>query len=232
MTTNAAANGARDVCTFIASANGLTTEVVLRFIDTNQFEGTMKESGGQVGLKGQAQGRLLSGHLLDPASGQTLLPFSAELDDDTLLLTLQMPKASTPSTILLRRPGAAPGAGPSVRVPEGAALDPRLAGRWHQQSSVNSDGGAGGFASFTTLRTLVFSPDGHLQQWMRSVGGGESWSHRSGDELEFAARWTAQGGAIWLLPEGQAAYVRAGSYQIEGNVLVFGEGEARQVWRR
>ena len=229
MQTTTAAFAAGQTRTYVASANGQQTEVALR-LDGQRFEGTMKEARVQVALKGQVQGSRLTGHLLDPASGQPLLPFSAEVDDDTLLLTLQMPQAASPSTILLTRPGAQPRAA-AARAPAGASIDARIAGRWFRQTSINSPGGTG-FASFTTVRTLVLSPDGQLQQWVRSVGGGGSWSHRSGDELELAARWTAQGGAIWVLPEGQAAYVKASSYRVEGDRLITGEGNARQVWQR
>jgi hypothetical protein len=230
MHTAAPAHAQRQTRTYVATANGLQTEIVLQF-DGNRFEGTLREARGQAGLSGQVQGRRLNGHLLDPASGHRLMPFSAEFDADTLLLTLQMPLAASPSTIVLHRPGAQPEA-TAVRAPAGAAIDPRLAGRWYQQSSINSAGGAGGFASFTTVRTLLLAPDGQMQQWVRSVGGGGSWSHRSGDQLEIAARWTTQGGAMWVLLEGHAAFVKVGSYRLEDNRLITGEGSARQVWQR
>ncbi len=51
--------------------------------------------------------------------------------------------------------------------PANATLDPRLLGRWVHQSMINSGGGAGGFASFTTERTIEFGADGLVQQWVR-----------------------------------------------------------------
>ena len=116
--------------------------------------------------------------------------------------------------------------------PANATLDPRLLGRWVHQSMINSGGGAGGFASFTTERTIEFGADGLVQQWVRSVGGGGSWSSQAGRRLEFAGRWQVRGNEIWVRPEGQPQPLRAGSSRLSGAYLVTEGRDGRTIWQR
>lgn len=112
------------------------------------------------------------------------------------------------------------------------SLDPRLLGRWVHQSMINSPGGAGGFASFSTERSIEFHPDGQVQQWVRSVGGGGNWSANGGRRLEFAGRWQVRGNEIWVQPEGRADTLRAGTYQLSGRYLVTVGPDGRTIWQR
>lgn len=112
------------------------------------------------------------------------------------------------------------------------SLDPRLLGRWVHQSMINSPGGAGGFASFSTERSIEFAPDGQVQQWVRSVGGGGRWSADGGRRLEFAGRWQVRGNEIWVQPEGRADALRAGTYQLSGPYLVTVGQDGRTIWQR
>lgn len=121
------------------------------------------------------------------------------------------------------QPAAAAGTGP---------LDPRLLGRWVHQSMINSGGGAGGFASFSTERSIEFGADGRVQQWVRSVGGGGNWSSSAGPRLEFAGRWEVRGNEIWVQPEGHADTMRAGTYQLSGAYLVTVGRDGRTIWQR
>ena len=111
-------------------------------------------------------------------------------------------------------------------------LDTRLLGRWVHQPMINSGGGAGGFASFTTERSLEFGADGQVQQWVRSVGGGGTWSSSSGRRLEFTGRWEVRGNEIWVQPEGRGDTLRAGSYQLSGAYLVTVGADGRRIWQR
>ncbi len=231
MHTSTTTRAASPTQVFVASANGQQSEVSLQ-IDGSRFQGVLKDSGGQFPLRGQVQGKRLTGQIMDPTSGQEILPFQAELDGDTLYLSFKAPQAPGPVTFALRRVGAPPLPATAVHLPNGAALDARLLGRWSHHKTTSSAGGAGGFASFSTVRTLVLAADGRMQQWVRSVGGGGQWSHRSGDELELEGRWTTQGAALWVLPAGHAAYVRVAAYQLEGERLVMQGNGGRQIWRR
>lgn len=112
------------------------------------------------------------------------------------------------------------------------AQDPRLVGRWVHQSMISSGGGAGGFASFTTQRSIEFGADGQVQQWVRSVGGGSNWSANGGRRLEFAGRWEVRGNEIWVQPQGHADALRAGTYQLSGPYLVTYGQDGRTIWQR
>ena len=112
------------------------------------------------------------------------------------------------------------------------AIDGRLVGRWTHQSMINSGGGAGGFASFSTERSIEFSASGQVQQWVRSVGGGSNWSSNGGRKLEFAGRWEVRGNEIWVQPQGRADTLRAGTYQLSGPYLVTYGQDGRTIWQR
>ncbi len=112
------------------------------------------------------------------------------------------------------------------------ALDSRLLGRWVHQSMINSSGGAGGFASFSTERSIEFGADGQVMQWVRSVGGGGSWSTQSQPRLEFAGRWQVRGAEIWVQPEGETTFMRAGTYRLSGAYLVTEGRDGRTIWQR
>ncbi len=100
------------------------------------------------------------------------------------------------------------------------------------QAHREEAGGAGGFASFSTVRTLELAPDGSIRQWVRSAGGGGNWSHRAGDELEFSGRWQTRGEELLVQVDGQPDFVPAVRYRLVGERLVTENGQSRRIWQR
>lgn len=218
---------------FEAHHGGQHTLLQLR-LDAGQASGSFTEGELRLQLQGQLQGRRLQGQLFMAGMAQAVGTVDGEVQTDQLDLTVRAAGATQPARLLMRRMGAAaPAAAAAAITPAAAgALDPQLFGAWQQQTLINSGGGAGGFASFTTVRRLLVGADGRLQQTRRSVGGGGTWSHRSGEEVEFSGRWAVRNGEIWVLPEGQAAYVSAGRYRLVDGRLVIDTGNGRKIWSR
>lgn len=210
---------------------GVVTRVDLQ-IDGPRFQGRLSEEALQLALNGTVQGRTLAGQVQDPRSGQALMPMAAELRGDELLLELR-PPAATAQRLSLRRVGAPAAAGsPAPAAVNGGAIDVQLVGRWRHESQINSPGGAGGFASFSTVRTLTLGADGRARQSVRSVGGGGNWSSDGGERTEFTGRWTARDGSIWVQPDGQPQFIQAGRYRFSGQYLVTENGQGRLIWSR
>jgi hypothetical protein len=115
---------------------------------------------------------------------------------------------------------------------EAGAADQRLTGRWRHESMINSPGGAGGFASFATLRTLVMTADGRARQSVQSAGGGVNWSTAGGERVEFQGRWTSRDGQLWMQADGAADYQLAGRYRLVDGMLVVEGNRGRTIWQR
>lgn len=228
---NAAAAAAPQV--FEAELNGVRAELRL-VIAGGAVEGSLHEGASSLALRGTADGPALQGWMLDPASGLQVMRFDARIDGAGLALTMRHPAMPEPARVLMHRAGtprpvaAAPAA---AEAPQGAAVDARLVGRWQQQRITSSDGGTG-FASFTTLRTLELGADGQVREWLKSVGGGAGWSHRSEPELQFAGHWAVRGDRLWLQPQGQPGFVEAGRVQLVDGRMVIENGRQRAVWQR
>lgn len=220
-----------------AQRHGVTTRLSLSLAD-GRFEGRLEEPGLVLALKGTVQDRRLVGQLHEPTTGLALVPMQAELRGDELLLQVQVSPSGPAESLGFRRVGAPPVAeargnpARSAAAAAGGRIDPQLVGRWRRESHINSPGGAGGFASFSTVRTLELSADGQVQQRVRSVGGGSDWSHRGGDTVEFTGLWQARGGELWVQPAGQSGFVQAGRYRFVGERLVTESAQGRQVWSR
>ena len=219
-----------------ATQDGVRTELALQ-LDGTRFNGALAENGLQLQIRGQLQGRLLRGQLVEPQSGRVLLPVTGERTGDTLQLSFQMPGQAARQLTMRRvsSPASAMAAGAVASAgvaPAGTAIDPRLVGRWTRQSTTSSGGGAGGFASFTTERTLRLQADGQLEQRVRSAGGGAQWSTSSAERVEFYGRWTAQGGTLWVQLNGQSAYQQAASYRFVDQRLITEDARGRQIWQR
>ena len=220
-----------------AERHGVTTRLSLRLAD-GRFEGRLEEPGLALALRGTVQGRRLQGQVHEPVSGIALVPMQAELRGDELLLQVQVSPSGPAESLSLRRVGAPPVAAArghaagSTAAAAGGRIDPQLVGRWRRESHINSPGGAGGFASFSTVRTLELTADGQVQQRVRSVGGGGNWSHQAGDTVEFSGLWQARGGELWVQPAGQAGFVQAARYRFVGERLVTESAQGRQVWSR
>lgn len=219
---------------FEAHQGGQHTQLQLR-LEAGQASGTFAEGELQLQLQGQLQGRRLQGQLFMAGLAQAVGTVDGELQADQLDLTVRAAGAAQTARLLMRRVGAgAPvAAAPAAAAPAAAGtLDPQLFGAWQQQTHTNSGGGAGGFASFTTVRRLLVGADGRVQQTLRSVGGGGNWSHNSDEQVEFSGRWAVRNGEIWVLPDGQAAYVSAGRYRMVDGRLVIDTANGRKIWSR
>lgn len=222
--------------TYEGSVDGVISRLTLR-IDGTRVEGGLVEGTLTLGVRGALEGQRIQGSLIDPGTGRALLPMNAELRGEALMLTVQPPAPNPPRTLAMRRVDAATPTAPREGTASAAAgapgtLDPAIVGRWRNESQTNSPGGAGGFASFSTLRTLELSADGRVRQWVRSAGGGGNWSHQGGETLEFSGRWQVRGAELWVQPDGRPQFQRAAAYRRVGERLVTEGGQGRQIWER
>lgn len=126
--------------------------------------------------------------------------------------------------------GSDPGAGPQQQ--QASALDPRLVGTWVHEQQINSGGGAGGFASLSTVMTMVLNGDGSIQQFTQSVGGGSEWSSDSGRTLDFEGRWRAAKGTLSVHGMGLPDFTPAATYSFSGDYLVTQSDMGRLIWQR
>lgn len=211
---------------FEAHQGGQHTLLHLR-IEAGQASGSLNEGAIALQLRGRLQGRRLQAQLFMAGRAQAVATLDGELQADQLELSVRAAEGGAPAQLLMRRVGA-----PAPAAPAGATLAPELFGAWQRQTLTNSGGGAGGFASFTTVRRLLVGADGRVQQTLRSVGGGGGWSHRSGEELEFSGRWQTRGSEVWVLADGEPAYVNVGRYRLVDGRLVIENAGGRQVWSR
>lgn len=115
---------------------------------------------------------------------------------------------------------------------QAGALDPRLVGTWVNEKQINSGGGAGGFASFSTVMSMLLHADGTVQQYTQSVGGGGEWSSNSGRTLDFEGRWRAANGTLLVHTAGLPDFVPAATYSFSGEYLVTQSDMGRLIWQR
>jgi hypothetical protein len=218
--------GASSTLAWEASVRGVRTLLSVE-VTGGRAEGALQEGGVTLAVRGTLQGSRLQAGAHDPASGQRLLRLDGRIEGDDLLLTVRPDAGDGGGTVTLRRVGAAP-AGSAA----GGRIDPAFVGRWHHESQINSPGGAGGFASFNTVRTLELGEDGRARQWVRSAGGGGQWSHSGGQTLEFSGRWQVRGGELWVALEGESGFQRVAAIRRAGDYLITETGGQRLVWRR
>ncbi len=205
-------------------------------IQDSEVEGVLEEGGVQLAVRGSLAGDRLQGSLREPLTGLRLGRVSGQLRGDDLDFAVRPSGGGEPSRLAMRRVGA-PATSPAAPAAAAAAaaagtIDHALVGRWRWESQLNSAGGAGGFASFSTVRILALDADGRVRQWVRSSGGGATWSHGSGEQLEFSGRWQARGGELLVQPDGHPGFVGAGRYRFVGERLVTENGQGRQIWQR
>ena len=219
--------------TYEGTERGVTTRIALR-VDGTRVEGGMQEGAMTLGLRGTLAGQRLSAVILDPASGRELLPLTGELRGDTLVISIRPDAASPPRTLSLSRVDGARATAPAGAASAAAAgaPDPAIVGRWRNESQINSPGGAGGFASLSTVRYLEFAADGRVRQSVRSAGGGANWSTQAGETVEFVGRWETRGAELWVKADGAAAFVRAATWRRVGERLVTEDGQGRRIWER
>jgi hypothetical protein len=111
-------------------------------------------------------------------------------------------------------------------------LDPRLVGVWVNENQINSPGGAGGFASFSTVMTMELDADGTIRQFTQSVGGGGDWSSNSGRTLDFEGNWRASNNTLLVLGMGLPDYTPAATYSFSDQYLVTNSDMGRLIWQR
>lgn len=111
-------------------------------------------------------------------------------------------------------------------------MDQRLVGTWVNEKQINSPGGAGGFASFSTVMTMEINANGSIRQFTQSVGGGGEWSSNSGRTLDFEGTWRAGNGTLSVLGMGLPDYTPAATYSFSGESLVTNNDQGRLIWQR
>jgi hypothetical protein len=111
-------------------------------------------------------------------------------------------------------------------------LDPRLVGVWVNENQINSPGGAGGFASFSTVMTMELDADGTIRQFTQSVGGGGDWSSNAGRRLDFEGNWRASNNTLLVHGMGLPDYTPAATYSFSDQYLVTNSDMGRLVWQR
>jgi len=111
-------------------------------------------------------------------------------------------------------------------------LDPRLVGVWVNENQINSPGGAGGFASFSTVMTMELGADGTIRQFTQSVGGGGEWSSNSGRRLDFEGSWRASNNTLLVHGMGLPDYTPAATYSFSDQYLVTNSDMGRLIWQR
>jgi hypothetical protein len=122
-------------------------------------------------------------------------------------------------------------AGPAL-AQGGSMLDERLVGIWVNEKQINSPGGAGGFASLSTVMTMELHADGGILQYSQSVGGGADWSSNSGRTLDFEGKWRADGATLSVFGMGLPDYTPAATYSFSGQYLVTQSDMGRLIWQR
>lgn len=110
--------------------------------------------------------------------------------------------------------------------------DQRLVGIWVNEKQINSPGGAGGFASFSTVMTMDIRADGNIVQHTQSVGGGGDWSSNSGKTLDFEGQWRGDGQTMFVYGMGLPDFTPAATYTFSGQYLVTQNDQGRLIWQK
>lgn len=229
--------------TYQGQIAGMANQLVLQSAG-GQVSGSFVEGAMQLAVRGTQQGAQLSLQLVEPNSGSAVATLEGRLEGGTFVATvraanLQTGQVSTETARFVRvgaaAAAAATGGTPAATAaaPAGGALDPRLLGAWHNEKHINSGGGAGGFASFSTVRTLEFDASGRVTQWVQSSGGGGNWSYGGGGrKAEYSGRWYAKDGIVYVQLDGTSGFQPASRYRFAGEYLVTENNEGRLNWRR
>lgn len=202
----------------------------------NALTGTYSEDGLDLRISGTGGPNGLRLNFVEPSLGVTLGELQATGTNDSFSGTFTASDLIGGQTVGARfsREGAQQtrSAATSAPAPTSSSLDPRLIGTWVNESMINSGGGAGGFASFTTIMTMTLSDTGRVVQTSRSVGGGGDWSSDSGEQVDFEGQWEARNGQLLVRGMGLAEFTPAASYSFSGDVLVTNGQEGRVLWQR
>lgn len=213
--------------------DGQQTVLHLR-ADGNAVSGVYAEGALQLELSGRVDGDRLQARIRVPNSGLEIAQFDGHLTGDDLAASIDAAHPLTgerkSARASFRRDGA-PAASGDVATSVPGALDRELIGTWVNEKMINS--GGADFASFSTVMTMSLGADGRVQQWSRSVGGGGDWSYDSGaGELQYAGRWSAQGGVLYVQLDGAAGFQPASRYRFSDAYLVTENDRGRLIWQR
>ena len=110
--------------------------------------------------------------------------------------------------------------------------DERIIGVSVNEQQTNSPGGAGGFASFSTLMIMELNADGTVRQMTQGVGGGADWSSDSGRRIDFEGQWKADGETLFVIGMGLPDYRPAATYKLVNSYLVTQSDIGRLIWQR
>lgn len=110
--------------------------------------------------------------------------------------------------------------------------DERIIGVWVNEQQTNSPGGAGGFASFSTLMIMELNADGTVRQMTQGVGGGADWSSDSAQRIDFEGQWKADGQTLFVIGMGLPDYRPAATYRLVDSYLVTQNDMGRLIWQR
>jgi hypothetical protein len=229
---------------FEATVDGTATTIDLR-THAGTVNGVYTEGPLAFRLEGELKGDRLDARLIEPQSGLQIAVMVAELEADALDARIDARNPLSGETASTRarfvradagrvatpRPPS-PAADPSATAGATAgALDPALVGTWVNDENINS--GGGNFASFSTRMNLLLKPDGSVEQWSESVGGGGDWSYSGdGPQLQYQGRWQSQGGTLLVQLQGMDSFQPAASYRFSGEYLVTEQDGGRRIWQR
>ena len=200
----------------------------------NALSGIYAEGALQLELSGHVEGERLQARIRESDSGLEIARFDAQVAGDALAASIDAMHPLTgerrSARASFRRDGSATGSGDvATNVP--GTLDRELIGTWVNEKMINS--GGADFASFSTVMTMSLGADGRVQQWSRSVGGGGDWSYDSGaGELQYAGRWSAQDGVLYVQLDGMAGFQPASRYRFSDAYLVTENDRGRLIWQR
>ena len=213
--------------------DGESTVLTLQ-ADGGNVTGVYGEGALRLDIRGTLDGQRLQATVREPNSGLDIARIGASLSGDNLQAQIDAEHPHTgvkkSARATFRRDGAgAPTGDVATSVP--GALDRELIGTWLNEKMINS--GGANFASFTTVMTMTLGADGRVQQWSRSVGGGGNWNYDSGaGELQYAGRWSAQDGLLYVQLDGAAGFKPIARYRFSDAYLVTENDAGRLIWQR
>lgn len=222
--------------TYHATVDGVPSTLALE-LQGSQVSGTLTEGAMRLAVRGTLNAGVLRAELLEPTLGLAVASMDGRVAAGSAQVRIRAAELLggaerqvqfTQAGVAATAPAAAAPAGPGPAA--GGAIDPRLVGRWVNESIINS--GGANFASFNTVRTMELDASGQIAQHVLSAGGGGNWSFDGGRRLQFAGRWYARDGVLYLQPQQGGAFEAATRYRFAGEFLVTEDTSGRKNWRR
>lgn len=228
--------------TYSGKLNGTDTTLTLETRGTS-VTGTYSEPSLTLSVRGTINGEAFDLELYEPKLNIAFADFEGISSKGRLVGQLSLSPstgmAGEPVMVLYARTSgaiattAAPAKPTASKTTTSSAdLDRRLIGTWVNEDNINSGGGAGGFASFSTVMTMELRADGSIRQTTRSVGGGGDWSSDSGERVDFTGQWQARDGKLYVKGMGLTEFTEASRYSFSGDYLVTNNDMGRLIWQR